>query len=408
MQPTAFFSSINKKNIIQAVGLMENYKEDSIKEKFSFTDPHCNSCSCRAIITNFSSSGQKYRSACQTCRNCPYKNIEIKDTVKYVNERNRYGFRAPLKVYGLKLYLYMYFISPTADGCISFNSQQAAEYLHCTERTVLNNIRKLCDDGYIISEKTSPHHFNIMIDGYIHMYDPAKEGGRGYYTMSLDMLQELFSCNTIVMLRMYLRALLELDSPSTNGIATAQNIKLSQVRRWLPHYCKPGCIRKHIEEDVNSVIQAKVLPDNIIRFELSSQYAAHNNRERLRSTYYDEISNYIIGINSVIIDYNAHHISLDERYQSLLLVIKDLQAQPKLIRIYPLEERTYELEKTCIITHSDLHDFSDLALDYGLSVLIQGFNLLYRDYICRDIPISNPGGLLRSYIKKLYSTEKTA
>ena len=138
--------------------------------------------------------------------------------------------------------------------------------LNCNIKTIWNNLDILSGYTYISYCKTDRHFINIILNDYESYYLPANKNGRGFLVLSNDLLNKLIKIDSLIMLRIYLRELINLDNSNLKGQASVDHKTIKDIRRILPDYCKPCVIRKSIENSTSVALYILVAIFSIFVF----------------------------------------------------------------------------------------------------------------------------------------------
>lgn len=272
------FTNIGKAVLIQALGIQKNYTTivENTVEVVDYSNSMCSSCKYKQIINTFDKESEIYKSASTYCNNCPNRILTTQNVTKkvYHNEKNRYGYRPMLKSNALKLFLTLHFFHPDRFGIIkNVDTRIISKLLNCNIKTIWNNLDILSGYTYISYCKTDRHFINIILNDYESYYLPANKNGRGFLVLSNDLLNKLIKIDSLIMLRIYLRELINLDNSNLKGQASVDHKTIKDIRRILPDYCKPCVIRKSIENSTSDIFTTSI-NDNVIRFEIVEKYIA--------------------------------------------------------------------------------------------------------------------------------------
>lgn len=387
------FAQISNKILYQALGLQVNNKvtEEIEIETLDYNNDSCKNCKNRIIVKALGESKHhpEYISAINNCSNCPYRKIKKEKIIrnKYINEKNKYGYRPMLKRYAILILLHIHLNNPDSDGILfEYSIRKASKELGCTDRTVKNCIKTLEEYGYIIAGKVKTNIYNIVINDYSEIYLRAHKGGRGYFVMSSDIFEQLCKIKSLVSLRIQIRELLSMGSSSVNGMATIENKKISEIQKYLPKYCKRNVILREICQSESQLMKIEFQEEcNSIRFKLDEKFKQHTNRERYLEYLEDYFEKFIIRFNSQVGNYNTGENVISEFEPAFY----NLNTQAAIIE--------YKLLKTTTLCM----DLAYLTLEFGIKVVKKGFFRFYKKYLLENRQYNNPGALIRTFINQI-------
>ncbi len=385
------FSNIGKAVIIQALGLQKNYievKESSVEE-LDFNNNSCKECKCHALLNAFDSDSETYKNTLELCQNCPNRSYTTKTVYKkiYHNEKNRYGYKPRLKSNSIKLFLLFHFYHPDRFGIIrNIDMRILSRQLNCDIKTIQNNLNILSRYSYISFSKTAAYTFNLCLNDYQNYYLPANKGGRGFFVLSKELLNELLNINNLLSLRIFLRELIEIDNLNAKGPFTAVSKTYKELKLSLPDYCKPCIIRKSMDSK-NKIFDIS-FKDNVIRFEINDMY----NARKQKSDCYDY---HINQLNKFITDFN----------QTATYINTTTTAPSKYIQFFDdtkLRKSEYDHYKLLILKDFEIEDLAQLAVQYSYDLVLNAFSEVYKNYILFNKKVLNLGGLIRTIITSQY------
>lgn len=387
------FATISKAHIYQAIGLRDNFK----KKEYDFSSEACISCPYRNSKLSEMEQNPFSYDCPPECASCS----KLKENTKYINDRNKYGYRPRLKTKAFLMLIYLYFLDPSSSGYIqNIDARLAAERINCCERSVHNCMAALVKSGYIMAIKTSAHTYSVIINGYDLLYKPAKEGGRGYLTMSLDMLLELSRINNLIALRINVLELLSLDSPELRGQATIDNRNIKDIRRYLPAYAKRCIIIRQLKRNASGgreiVTYSHEPGTNVIRFTLKNDYALSTNKEKAREHFSKKMYSFICDFNSLVPVFNEHQDSLDYQNGGVMEMLITTVGENRKAKLIP----------NILFSSEFIEDVGALIMRYGPGAVEDSFMDMYSYYVMGNREMTNPGGLLRTIIEKNINDNK--
>lgn len=394
------FARVGKGPALKAIGLQKNYKE--YYTEYQQLDEAASGC--------FACPNFKYKSFLEympqeiqenissQCSNCPkavYKTA-YKTHIKYINEKNMYGYQPRLKGNALKLLITYHFLTPSPRGFISdVSEKELAEFINCDIKTIRYSNEVLAKYGYISYHAAGweKNHISILLPEYNTYHLTASEGGRGYATISKELLQEIMKIKDINQLRIYLRAIMESDASSAPQVKLERSYE--QLRRYLPGYCKPNVIKKAL------VLQSDIFnieyENTKVVLHLNAVYNTRQAKLSLIEENRSEMQSYITVLNDMLDQYNLLQENPDDDPANLTEKLRlyglhtylDTNKKPK-TNTYP----------PVILKDNDYRDLGLLSTTYSLSVVKQTVLEIYNTYILPKRPIESFGALTRAIIKK--------
>ncbi len=391
------FARIGKGVLTKAIGLQKNYIEvysqgpDILNERES----NCHNCiihqkKAELKMLGLEQAADQIHCFCHTCSSSIWEPSYTTEK-RYINEKNRYGYQPTLKSNAIKLLLLYHFLQPDGRGFIkNISIKELALAIGCTRATVISCNEVLQDYGYCYFSHSGiyDHCINIYLPEYKDYHKTAAEGGRGYITMSNDMLSDLCGIESLNTLRLNLRGILEVDNASCydtrNSTAVPVTSQYRRLRSFLPSYCKRNVIQKALEE--NDAIFTLAFDEQNVTFTIKDKYAQKNLRDKMLEDTKESLIDHVDHINTVLEDaVNAKHPEEKERIDTILSILD----------INPSE--TYP---SLSLTLSDYDDLASLALQYGLRMVHMAISTIYDKYILPNRPIETIGALARTIIRR--------
>lgn len=393
------YARIGKAVITKAIGLQKNYKEVYVKseDKLNENKSRCYDCEIYKLKCQFSAIDltevcDALHEQCRTCSQAVWE-TSYTTQIKYINEKNRYGYQPTLKANAIKLFITYHFLQPDALGFIkNVSVKELAEFLKCTPATIRFSNEILNSYGYccFCSSGIGDSHINVLLPEYKNYHKPASEGGRGYLNLSSDMLSELLSIDHLNTLRLTIRGILEVDNASiydvTNPDLTDVTSSFDKLRGFLPSYCKPNVIRKALEQG-DAIFQYS-FSGNSVTFSMKEEYSKKKMRDAMLVESNQAIRDHVDCLNDVLelAEDDKKYFTHDERTQALLTMfsIGSFSAYPALR-----------------LTDDDYFDLASMCVQYNMNLVKHAISCIYNDYIARHIPVDSFGALTRHYIRNM-------
>lgn len=310
------------------------------------------------------------------CTSYPYYNTfnEIKglsatsEIPLEFNEKRNYGETLPpLHAISLLTYLYLHFLCPDKFGLVDVDTQPMAEVLHCTERTVQNNLRLLSQYGYITCRKGNyPGNHKVFILDYEKMFLPAYKGGKGYLTLSEEFLRELCHIHNINALRFSLRIYMDEILKERKGL-TKDKWSFQEAATLLPSYCGNAKIKNILDQEtINHIFTISKEP-HFFFLKLSEWADPRKMVSKLKQECSTAVKKLIQKINR-----NAKKNGIS-------------------FKLYP----------------SDYEDLEGIALTYRLPLILDAVQQIYDQYIRPGLYYKNIGGLIRTICRRNFQYEQS-
>lgn len=379
------FANIGKAVLIQSIGLQKNYSEiaESSTDVIDYNNTECTNCKWKAIVQNFDSDSEVYKTAVSACTNCSKKTVTQQIVYKkiYHNEKNRYGYRPMLKCNAIKLLLLLHFHNPDRFGIIkNIDANAFAKILSCDIKTLRNNMNILANYQYISYSKTDRYHYTVCLNDYENYYLPAAKGGRGFFVLSKELLFQLLKIDNLVSLRIHIRELIELDNLSVQGPFSAISKSYQDIKQALPAYCKP-CVIRHAISNASGIFQINI-KESSIRFEIIEQYNAKLQKQNCYNEYYAQFQQFMLDFNRIVPSVNTNRMT-----------------EPTYTQFFDsLDVQNDTIFHLLAFTEVQLEDLAHLALQYSYDHVLDALAIVYQTYIMKEQKIHNLGGLLHTII----------
>lgn len=388
------YAPIGKLMLKNAIGLQKNRKEieyrtvSRLDEKAS----GCFECPNYSIMQVYKDKPESdaYLSAqyaCSNCGHCVYKEV-VEEHVKYVNEGNRYatkiGYSKTLKANGLKLLLVIHMMHPNRYGHVfDLNISDLKDILGCDRKTIISNLDNLMNYDYIEYVKTNRRgHINVIIKGYDSYFKTAREGGRGYMTFSLELIEALLTIKDLTTLRLFLHQLIDTDNFSDTPHKVFKKT-YHELLNCLPGYYKPNHIRKGLSHNMeNPIFQLNV--GSSVTFKLNPDYNARKVKEQLIQDSRIRISNHLEELNDKFDLINA----------------SDARPEDVLPEIFYKEKRPSRYENYSI-NRTSIEELGKMAWQFPLYDILDAIDYIYVNFVLPHKGVENYPGLVRSLIPEI-------
>ena len=286
----------------------------------------------------------------------------------------------------IKQYIFYHFI-PYNNHYIrkDISYREIANYCNISVPTVKANHKILEDFGLIETISTYYGKIDFKITDEANLHKSKKNGGKGYITMSIDILDHLFSFNNVNELKVELKKLLWVDAKSSS---IGKNIRFNKENlvNMLPNYIQKS------KKAVNSIINSNLSLFNIDRGGLNTlKYQSKNDIDtKFKQLFKDKVIN-IFGLNNT---------AFNKKYADLLaksLYLKD--------NGYDFQEKE-TLRELELLKEITINDICDLIMQYGFNKVKSAIEFMFDDYCyldnslnIADNEINNPGAFIRVVIR---------
>lgn len=383
------FARIGKGVISKSIGLQKNYKEVFIKNADVLNERKsmCGDCPIHKLKEELRLLGleEEADKIHEKCRECSSSVWEPSYTTHYVNEKNKYGYQPTLKSNAIKLLLLYHFLQPDGNGFIkNVSIKGLAEKLGCTVATINASNQALAEYNYcyICNSGLLDNHINVYLPEYKDYHKTAAEGGRGYITMSSDLLLALLNVRSLNPLRLTLKGILTIDNASSGKSGCTAETTYAQLRGFLPQYCKNNVIRKALEQE-NSILDS-AFTDKCISFSIHEEYNQKNMRNSMKKANEDSLIQFVDNLNDAIDAANGATGSEKEAIEEVLATMK-VQKFPK----YP----------SLVFHLTDYSDLAALSIQYNLAIVQSAIMQIYNHYIANSVNVESYGALARTLIR---------
>lgn len=391
------YASIGKLVLKNAIGLQRNRKEISY-ETVTQLDEQASGCfECpyysQKKFYEHDQNSNEYLAACSACLQCKHRFEKqvVVEKVKYINESNRYaskiGYSETLKANGLKLLIVLHMMHPNRHGFIfDLSISELKSILQCDRKTVISNLEYLQDYDYITFVKTNQRgHINVSITGYDSYFKSAREGGRGYMTFSIKLVEALLAIKDLTTLRLFLHQLIDTDnySDTEKQVFTKSYHDLCDC---LPSYYKPNHVKKGLSNNLDNPIFTLDVGRNVT-FVLNPDYNAKKVKEQLINDSNKKITDYIE-------DLNDHFDQINEG-----------TAKPEeLLPEFFFKDRNYKHYITYIVQKNDIYDLAKMSWQFSLYDIIDALDYIYINYVMTRRMVDNLPGLVRTLIPEIQAS----
>ena len=389
------FARVGKAPLIKAVGLQKNHKEICYTETQEL-DRYATGCfSCPNYkyveFAEYMPPQVKTQAECK-CAGCPFAKYKTvyKEHIKYINEKNHYGYAKRLTAIPLKLLLIYHFGSPNPQGIVrGYNTTELAKYLGCSPRSIRNANQTLQEYGYVhVLESIKKRQFDIMLMEYPDYAKTAREGGRGYATFNKELLKEIIQIKDINQLRVFIRVALDLDIKKE----PEEDVSYISLQRFLPDYCKKGVIRKALSASTS--LFSIVFGEEKISFSLNKSFHGRSDYDNSQIQGEKEISKYIANLDSYM-----------EHVNNALLQNKEIPPEAQLLEYEEINPSVHMKSKDSMLyvqfrlSADDIKDLGLLVATYSIDSVKKAIIYIHKNYISKLHIIENIGALARTLLK---------
>lgn len=393
------YANIGKLVLKNAIGLQKNRKQISYETSYELDEKAsgCFACPNHSLKQVYSSHPEhdQYKAACSACEKCPYRQyVEVcKEKVTYLNEHNRFGsklYSATLKTFGIKLLLVLHMMAPNRHGHLfNLNVNELKDIIGCDRKTVLAQLKHLSEYGYIeyVSSKERGF-YNVIINGYDDYYKPANKGGRGYLTLSEELVMSLIDIKDLTTLRIFIQQLIEADDHSVTD-KKVFNKTFNQSKDYLPDYYRPNHIRKGLEKNISNPIFDVHINDTVT-FVLNEAYNAKKIKQGVIVKSIHFFESYFTYLNESFTKINAK-TALPEDLLNAIILEKNIDYYVP----YQVDARV-------------IKELAKLSWQISLYDIVDAIDYIYCNYIINFKEIDNFPGLVRVLVEQLRDQRNVA
>jgi hypothetical protein len=383
----ANFANIGKSVLLKAIGLQTNTKSVEIvtKSVIDAESSGCLSCLNYSLKIKSTKDGKLYAQAmevCANCNSCKYKEVE-EERIVYINEKNKHGYLPRLKSLAIKQFMLYHFLEPDKYGVVTnLNCNEIASVLNCSAKSVKNNNLLLENYGYIQCDSYNHGNFTVLLNEYATYHLPASKGGRGYITLTPELLQAFIACPTLNSLRIELRKLIELDTQNLRGNYTAITRDISELRNTLPSYCKPCVVKKALS--IGTQVFDTVINNSMVTFTIKACYLIKEKRKEIADSYKSKLSDFLKQVKDILFDlkFIGDSIQIPDNIKSFLYSPDTNNTDTELPELY--------------ISDSDLTAIAALGYSFSYDQILDALSKIYNTKFKNHEKIKNLPGLVRA------------
>lgn len=392
------YASVGKLILKRALGLQRNYKQIEYKtvSKLDERSSGCFGCSNHSSKQVYANQPESdaYRSACALCEQCAQRVFveEQEEIIKYVNENNRYGrkqgYVSTLKTNGIKLLLVLHMMNPNSYGHIfELPVSKLKLVMKCDRKTVKANLDRLKQYGYIdFVEASKRGLINVVLKGYEDYFKPAKEGGRGFLTISKELVEALLTIEDLTTLRLFLHQLVDADNHS-HTVKKVFEKTYPELLRALPEYYKPNHVKKGLRQNLNNPIFQLRVEDKVV-FILNQKYDARTVKAEAIKNSKECLTKYFEELNDNFVKVNEGELCPEECLQEAFCKASVKEYEP------------------FVVGHGVIEDLAKMSLQVSLEDIKSALDFVYMTYVLNHRIIENMAGLVYSLIPDVRQINK--
>lgn len=381
------FARIGKGVLTKAIGLQRNHKEIIVEGPDKVNEIKSGCFSCPYYQDKLYKQALGLPESTFQCQECNHIIYDSTYTVKYVNEKNRFGYQPTLKCNAIKLLLLYHFLQPDPLGLVkNINIKEIADILGCTVMTVRNCNDALVEYGYCYISNTGwdDNSINVWLVEYRDYHKTAKEGGRGYLTLSSSMFGDILTIGTLNPLRLTLKGLLEMDNQSSVTADTQIRTSYKKLRYFMPAYCNRNIIKKALEQD--NPIFSITLDNSGVVYKLPDKLGQTHLRKEMERQGTDAIKDYVETLNQLFENPNQNQEYSIEDFHAIL---DTLSIQPA------------QVYRPLIIPADAYISLGSMCAQYSVSIVRSAISIVYNNYINCGRTVDNFGALIRTTIRNM-------
>lgn len=368
------YAPVGKSILRRIIGLSQNHTE--------YVCEHCEKCRNHELVQEYASfpDSEEYRKAVSTCSLCPLAKKQ------YINEQNRYGTEIRLNRNAVLLFLQFHLLKPDRLGIVkNIPIDFLAKRLKCDKKTIKNNLNILADNHMIYySHGMERSLVNICILEYKTYFLSAHEGGRGYYTLSDVVMEQLIAIKNVNNMRLTIKTLLDMDDKHKTVSSPTLSYTYQELISFLPSYFKKARtleLIKQIKDECENAILTPHISEYTVSFTLGHVYQPFLMKIEQEKKHKEEIITRITSINESL---------------SKQLAPSDRDFQIEKLDFYP----------TLPSDDKFITDLVNISMEYSIDHIFYALSQYYIHYLVDGTYIANPGGLIRTIVSSFFS--KTA
>ena len=303
-----------------------------------------------------------------------------------------------MKAYAVKLYLLLFFLANSRGVGEYVPISELSTSLGCTDRTVLNSLRRLSDSGYVSFAKLNPRYLSFSISGYnADLFSDMKHGGKGFITMSDASAAEFLSLEKLNDLRLALSCLIRcnLNGLKSTSKISASIISVSDFKASLPSYIRPSDIKRSILRIAPHIGRVEERYKEYSVF-LSDTLAARKQYEACRRQSRLEIKAHTDELMLIVTDLNSSLRTLGLPGVRNMLRLKEAGIEDTDV-IYDTENKHIALP---YFSSKDIDSLASLAAQFGTEDVMAAIDEFVSTYCLRDIEFSSPAAAVTSIINE--------
>ena len=373
------YASIGKINLIPALGLARNMSQE-IDRKAS----GCLSCPYYVAMLR----GESGQNQCTSCE---------KKKAKYQNEKARYGYKPPLTKAELFVFLDLHFCSPSAAGVVAdVSAARLAKKCMIAVKTAYQALQGLESKTYIHLNTDTRGSYTILIEGYDKYFLPAKEGGRGYVTLTQEIFQQLLSVrDDINAVRYAIRAYIgiDMDSSQSPSRELIHGETVRQALSYLPKYIRPCHLKKIVTEALPAMLSLVGDFGKSLVIRLDPKFFGKTVKQEIVGREEDFFKEHLEGILDTLHMKEDGAISIREMSETELL------AHTSLVRLKGAMKNSFLKPEDLIkADHTSLLSLAQISLEYGRDRVLDALKTVWTEW--------KPGGADQSaYIRTILSSK---
>lgn len=261
---------------------------------------------------------------CDNFKKYAWSDVEFTDEGMEIKSNKNIQFgktSCRLSRLSLLLFISLHFnINIDSRGIIkNVDFKELAEKLNCNVKSIIKCSDNLVKYGFIWISKVSTYKYSIKIVPYETYHLKAREGGKGYFNMSNEILDNLISIKDVNNLRSAILMILQQDEAKLKETkqqkeTSANNehnkgeqckISLRLIKQRLPKHITNQRIQNIIKQDkIKEMFTSEIL-DNVLYFKINDKYNMENYKQSIKDQYITKIKAYLV-------DSQAFTESIDE------------------------------------------------------------------------------------------------
>lgn len=316
------------------------------------------------------------------------------------------SYEKTLRTSAVKLFVLLNFcITDLTHGVADHvDARELAGILGCNIKTVRASIGTLDQLGYLSSRQQNAFFYRITISGYKSMFKKACSGGKGFFVVTKEGMEDILSLEHINDLRAFFVSLFYSSKNEISQSTIGAVISLKRYLEALPHYVRPCHVRRSLfslAERFGSFREGY----KEFSVELKNAFSAASAIRRMKKSLKTEVRKEMGSFKNIITEINKEmvtnlYLSSDNIRR---LLDKGIQVDDTPVRFSSAEEA--KKNSFLLIEESErlLDKLADLAVKTSVPLVMQAVTLFYNQYIQKGLKVRSTEALIDTNLKIILS-----